>query len=52
VRRFITLLLTYGIGVLACRWLVLGAFALDGPTLAAMVAIPIVQTAVLLAWRR
>ncbi len=48
----ITLLLTYGLGVLASRWLVFRALALDGPTLAAMVAVPVVQAAVLAVWRR
>jgi hypothetical protein len=49
---FLTLLLTYALGVLASRWLVLRAFALDAPTIAAMAAVPVVQAAVLLAWRR
>jgi len=48
----LTLLLTYCFGVLACRWLVLHAFALDGPTATAMVAVPVVQAAALAGWRR
>lgn len=48
----VTLLLTYGLGVLASRWLVLRAFALDGPTVFAIVAVPVVQAGVLAGWRR
>ena len=48
----VTLLVTYSLGVLASRWLVFRAFALDGPTVAAMVAVPVVQAALLAAWRR
>ena len=48
----LTLLLTYAGGVLAVRWLVFRAFALDGPTVAAMLAVPVVQAAVLIGWRR
>ncbi len=48
----ITLLLTYCLGVLASRWLVFRAFAIDGPTLVALVAVPVVQAAALAVWRR
>ena len=50
--RFVLLLLTYALGVLASRWLVFRAFALDGPTITALLAVPVVQAAVLTAWRR
>ena len=50
--RFVTLLLTYSLGVLACRWWIFGAFAIDGPTLTAMVAVPVVQAAALAIGRR
>jgi hypothetical protein len=47
----VTLLVSYSIGVLACRWLIFEHFALDRPTVAAMIAVPLVQAAVLAAWR-
>ncbi len=46
------LLLSYALGVLACRWLIFHAFALDRPTIAAMLAVPLVQAAALAGWRR
>lgn len=48
----VTLLLSYSLGVLACRWLIFHAFALDAPVVAAMVAVPLVQGAALTGWRR
>lgn len=48
----ITLLVSYGAGVLAVRWLVLHAFAFDGPAVVSMVAVPAVQAVVLVGWRR
>jgi hypothetical protein len=47
-----TLLLTYVVAVCACRWLVFGAIALDGPTIVAMVAVPLVQALAIAGWRR
>lgn len=51
-RPVVTLLLSYSLGVLVCRWLIFGDFALDRPTLAAMIAVPLVQAAALAGWRR
>ena len=48
----VVLLVTYVAGVLACRWLVYGAFAIDRPTIAAMLIVPVVQALVLVGWRR
>jgi hypothetical protein len=48
----VTLLLSYCLGLLACRWLILQDFALDRATIAAMVAVPLVQAAALAGWRR
>ena len=48
----VPLLLAYAAGVLATRWLALRAFALDWPIVTAMVTVPLVQTAVLVGWRR
>jgi hypothetical protein len=47
----VTLFLTYIAGILATRWLILGVFALDQRTVAAMVAVPLVQGALWLGWR-
>jgi hypothetical protein len=47
----VTLLVSYALGVLACRWLIFQDFALDRPTVAAMIAVPLVQAAALAAWR-
>jgi hypothetical protein len=44
--------LTYVVGVLVCRVLLFGRFALDGPTLAGMVAVPLAQAGALAVWRR
>ncbi len=51
-RLAILLLASYGIGVLASRWLVFGTFALDRPTVAGMIAVPLVQAALLAGWRQ
>ncbi|MBP6716475.1 MAG: hypothetical protein KA205_06405 [Acidobacteria bacterium] len=48
----ILLLLTYIVAVAACRWFVFGAIAMDGPTVTAMVAVPLVQAAAITGWRR
>lgn len=48
----VALLLSYWVGVLTCRWLVLHAFALDRHTIVIMVVVPLVQAAALAAWRR
>ncbi len=48
----LTLVLTYAIGVLACRWLILGAFAPDTAVVVAIVAVPAVQATAIAAWRR
>ena len=50
-RPLVTLIVSYSIGVLACRWLIFQDFALDRPTVAAMIAVPSVQAAALAAWR-
>lgn len=49
---FVTLLLSYVAAVCVCRWMVFGAVALDGPTVAAMVAVPLVQVLAIAGWRR
>lgn len=46
-----TLLCTYVIGVLVVRWVVFRAFALNGPAIATIIAVPIVQAGVLAGWR-
>jgi hypothetical protein len=46
------LVVTYAVGVLACRWLVLGAFAVDTSVVVAIVAVPVVQGVAIAAWRR
>lgn len=51
-RPVVILFLAYGLGVLACRWLIFGDFALDRPTIAAMISVPLVQAAVMAGWRR
>ncbi|GMV22179.1 MAG: hypothetical protein AB7L71_02720 [Vicinamibacterales bacterium] len=48
---FFVLVAAWIAGVLATRWVMLGAFALDGPTLALMAAVPLTQAVVFLAWR-
>lgn len=48
---FTVLVVAWIAGVLATRWILLHAFALDGPTMALMVAVPLMQSAVFLAWR-
>jgi hypothetical protein len=48
----LTLVLTYVVGVLASRWLVFRAFALDAPAITAMIAVPLAQIAALALWRR
>lgn len=48
----VALLLSYWVGGLACRWLILGAFALDRHTVVVMVVVPLVQTTTLAIWRR
>jgi hypothetical protein len=47
----VTLIVSYSIGVLACRWLIFQDFALDRPTVTAMIAVPLVQAAALAACR-
>lgn len=48
----LTLVVSYGVGVLAVRWLILHAFALDGAAIVALVAVPVAQAVVLIGWRR
>lgn len=48
----LTLLASYGAGVLAVRWFNLHALALDGAAIVSIVAVPIVQAVVLIGWRR
>lgn len=48
----IPLVLTYFVAVAACRWFVFGVIAMDGPTIAAVVAVPLAQAAAIAGWRR
>jgi hypothetical protein len=55
VRTWAVLSITYLVAVLSIRLLVLGAFVLDGPTVAALIAVPAVQALLIVgvrAWRR
>lgn len=55
MRTWAALSLTWGVAVLCIRLWILGAFVLDGPTVAALIAVPTVQAVVLVgvrAWRR
>ena len=55
VRTWAVLAITYVVAVLCIRLLTLGAFVLDGRTVAALVAVPAVQAVVIVAfraWRR
>jgi len=51
-RPVVALLVSYCLGVLACRWLIFGDLTLDAPTAAAIVTVPLVQAATMAAWRR
>jgi hypothetical protein len=55
VRTWAVLLVTWGAAVLCIRMLVLGAVILDGPTVAALIAVPTAQVIAIVsfrAWRR
>lgn len=51
-RPVVILLLSYSLGMLSCRWLIFGDFALDRPAVVAMISVPLVQAAAMAGWRR
>jgi hypothetical protein len=51
-RLWIALTITYAVTVVSLRLLILGAAVLDGPTLAALVAVPTAQALIITAVRR
>ena len=55
VRTWAVLLITWGAAVLCIWMLILGAVILDGPTVAALIAVPTAQAIAMVgfrAWRR
>ncbi len=50
-KLMITLVAAWVVGVLATRWILLHAFAIDAATLTLMAAVPLTQAACFLAWR-
>ena len=52
MRLWMALTMTYAVAVVSVRLLVLGRIVMDGPTLAGLVAVPVVQTLAIVMWRR
>lgn len=52
LRLWIALTITYVVAVVSVRILVLGGVVMDGPTVAALVAVPAAQVLAILALRR
>jgi hypothetical protein len=52
LRLWLVLTMTYVVAVVSVRLLVLGRVVLDGPTMAALVAVPAVQALVIIVVRR